>query len=181
MNRSNNLSMSDRTDRMDWPVDSVPYERPRNLKRASVRELENEIQKLRREVIDLRIRLETRDNERFNKIKNFDSMVQQLEESKITIKILHHILDNNIGLLREAEIAINEHETYQQSQQMKIQLKIKELEKYILDLEVRNVFSSSYLYSYPVCLFFTFFRKLSSRICIILRAISALQKIRAIK
>lgn len=103
-----------------------------------VRNLEKEVITLRREVIDLRIRLSTRADEKLLKRKKLESLTKQLEDATNTIKIMHHIVDNKTQLLKETVVAIEQHEEYQQSQEQDSRSKIAQMESHIRELEVRT-------------------------------------------
>lgn len=147
MNNTTNLTATSTPNCTDIPAQYFSFEsveKPRNPKCGSKRESESEVNSLRREVIDLRIRLEARDNERTSKNSNVYTLIRQLDEAKNTIQVLHRILDEKTELLKDAAIAIEEHEAYQQSQQLESESKIKEMEEYIRILEVSVALSLSF-------------------------------------
>lgn len=111
--------------------------KPRDVSQSSARDLENEVITLRKENMNLRIRLSPRKEENLFKHKNIESLTKKLEDATNTIEKLHHIVDEKTELLKETAVAIENHEKYQRSQEKESRTKIKHMESYIRQLEVR--------------------------------------------
>ncbi|XP_023175900.1 centrosomin-like isoform X3 [Drosophila hydei] len=122
----------------DFAVDHNPKRKPQLHQGRSSREVDEELIKLRNENFNLKLRLHFKDRVGEGSVRasgSSDAVCRELEDAKIVIHALRLEIAEKTQLLKDAAVAISEHEEREKEFVLESQAKIAELEGYITHLQ----------------------------------------------
>lgn len=125
----------------DFAVDHNPKRKPQLHQGRSSREVDEELIKLRNENFNLKLRLHFKDRVGEGSVRasgSSDAVCRELEDAKIVIHALRLEIAEKTQLLKDAAVAISEHEEREKEFVLESQAKIAELEGYITHLQVNG-------------------------------------------